>query len=471
MKARPISPTIDRAMNATLRSLPPGPDTPALLVTLGYMRDAYGFYRRQFQRFGSPFTLKTLRGPLVVVTDPEQAKQVFTANPDELDVWGADALDPVVGPASLLLVAGARHRRDRKLLTPPFHGARMKAYGAAMRQAARNEAQRWSRGAELQFLRSAQNISLEVILRAVFGLQQAAQTREWSSAVTRMMDSAHPAGMFFKAVRREFFGLGPWAKFVAARAAVDRMIYEEIHSRREHNRYGDDILSMMMQARYDDGASMSDVELRDELLTLLLAGHETTAISLSWALWWLHQYPEKLERLRAELDGATESEGIAQLPYLDAVCSETLRLHPIVVDVVRTLRAPLTVGAHTIPAGTAVSVSISTIHERADLYERPQRFEPERFLQRKYSPFEYLPFGGGHRRCLGAAFALYEMKLVLAELLSAHRFELLSSDRPARRGITIGPSEGVRLRYLGPRVARASRADGADEGEPSDAAR
>jgi len=304
------------------------------------------------------------------------------------------------------------------------------------------------------FLRAAQNISLKVIQRAVFGVQDSSSVRAWSAAVVAMMDSAHPAGMFFKAFRVAPFGLGPWAKFIAARAAVDRMIYREIHERRTHARYGDDILSLMMQARYDDGSSMSDAELRDELLTLLLAGHETTAISLSWALYWLHRDSRKLERLRDELDGAAESDAIAQFPYLDAVCNETLRLHPIVTDVVRTARAPLTVGGYMLPAGTAVAVSITNIHERPELYERPGEFEPERFLQKKYSPFEFLPFGGGHRRCLGAAFAQHEMKLVLAEMLSSHRFELVGDEVPARRGVTIGPARGVRVRYLGPRVAR-----------------
>jgi cytochrome P450 len=453
-------------MASERRALPPGPSTPAVLVTLQYMRDAYAFYRKQYERYGSPFTVNTLRGPLVVVADPEQAKQVFTANPDELDTWGADALDPVVGPTSLLLVAGARHRRDRKLLTPPFHGARMKAYGAVMREAAQHEVARWMPGDELNFLRSAQHVSLEVILRAVFGVQDDRAVLAWSASITRLMDSAHPAGMFFRAARVAPFGLGPWAKFLSARAALDAMIYEEIHQRREAQRFGDDILSLMMQARYDDGAAMTDAELRDELLTLLLAGHETTAISLSWAMWWLHQHPAKLERLRDELATATESEAIAQLPYLDAVCNETLRLYPIVSDVVRTARSPLTIGAYTLPAGVAVAVSIVTIHERADLFERPAAFEPERFLQKKHSPFEHLPFGGGHRRCLGAAFAMYEMKLVLAELLGAHRFESLGQERPARRGVTLGPAQGVRLRYLGPRAPSRPSSENAKERRP-----
>ncbi|MBL8679566.1 MAG: cytochrome P450 [Myxococcales bacterium] len=447
--------------HASREGLPPGPNTPALFVTLGYMKDAYKYYRTQYQKFGSPFTVRTLRGPLVIVTDPEQAKQVFTQNPDELDVWGADALDPIVGPTSLLLVAGNRHKRDRKLLTPPFHGARMKAYGAVMREAARREVARFRVGEEKSFLPSAQAISLEVILRAVFGVQTSSDVEAWSRAVTALMESAHPAGLFFRAARIAPFGLGPWAKFLAARAAVDKMIYNEIHDRRTSERYGEDILSLMLQARYEDGGVMSDADLRDELMTLLLAGHETTAISLSWALYWLHRHPSELADLRRELDqltddGRFEAEHIAQLPLLEAVCNETLRLHPIVVDVIRHVRAPIEIGGYKLPAGSNVAVSIATIHERDDVFERAAEFAPKRFLRKKFSPFEHMPFGGGHRRCLGAAFAMYEMKLVLAELLRDHTFEVVGSERVARRGITLGPAGGVRVRYLGPRVAKPS---------------
>lgn len=450
-------------MSADDARLPPGAKDPALWVTLQYMRDPYRFYRTQYQKYRSPFTLNTMRGKLVVVCEPEHARQVFTGNPDDYDVWGADALDFLVGPASLLLVAGARHKRDRKLLTPPFHGARMKAYGAVMREAAQREAARWRPGEPLGFLQSAQRISLEVILRAVFGVQSSSAVATWSAAITELMESGHPAGVFFQFTRVAPFGLGPWGRFLRARAAVDKMIYEEVHERRRLARYGDDILSLMMQARYEDGAAMTDADLRDELMTLLLAGHETTAISISWALYWLHTHRAELVALRRELDaldaaGRWEPEHIAALPRLEAVCNETLRLHPIVVDVVRSLKSPLEVGGYTLPAGTAVSVAISLIHELPELYERPTEFVPDRFVQRKYSPFEHLPFGGGHRRCLGAAFAMYEMKLVLAELLRAHRFALLAAERPARRGITLGPERGVQLRYLGPRVADVAQA-------------
>ncbi|MDP3278890.1 MAG: cytochrome P450 [Deltaproteobacteria bacterium] len=433
-----------------------GPKDPRFFVTLQYLRDASGFYRKNHQRYGSPFLLQTLRGPLVVVSTPEHARAVFTADPDTLAVWGADALDPIVGPMSLLLVSGERHRRDRKLLTPPLHGARMRGYAEVMRQAAVNASGRWSEGSVVRMLQSAQEISLEVILRTVFGAQDSEVMHEWTRLVTTMMESGTPALMFFKALRVAPFGLGPWAHFAKARAAVDSKIYQEIHRRREEKHYGDDVLSLMMQARYDDGSSFSDAELRDELLTLLLAGHETTAISIAWAMWLLHDNPMTLRRLRAELDGLAphaDAEAIAALPYLDAVCSETLRLHPVVIDVVRGLEKPLTIGNMVVPAGFAVSVSIATIHEDPTLYPDPKGFVPERFLQRKFSPFEFLPFGGGHRRCVGAAFAMYEMKQVLAELIRRHTFELAShtAEVSVRRGITFGPRDGAPLRYVGPR--------------------
>jgi cytochrome P450 len=422
------------------------------------MSDPYGFYRECVQRYGGLFTLRTLRGPLVVAAEPDLARAIFTAEPDQLETWGSDSLAPVVGPTSLLLVSGTRHRRDRKLLTPPFHGERMRAYGEVMRAAARRECARWTPGQALKFLNAAQNVSLEVILRAVFGVSDDGAVLAWTEAITRMMETAHPAGLFFEAARVAPFGLGPWGRFLRARAEVDRMIFEEIHRRRAaeaEGRSGEDILSLLLAARYDDGAPMPDADVRDELLTLLLAGHETTAITLSWALYWLYSHPDKLAKVRAELDALpekSEPEAVAALPYLDAVCSETMRLNPIVADIARGLRAPLDIGGYTLPAGTAVAVSISAIHDR---FERADRFEPERFLQKKPSPFEYMPFGGGHRRCLGAAFAMYEMKLVLAEVLSAHEFELTGREKAGRRGITMGPSGGVPLRYVGKRARAA----------------
>ncbi|HEX3770107.1 MAG TPA: cytochrome P450, partial [Polyangiaceae bacterium] len=218
---------------------------------------------------------------------------------------------------------------------------------------------------------------------------------------------------------------------------------------------GEDILSLMMAARYDDGSSMTDDEVHDQLLTLLAAGHETTATALAWALYWVHRDPALLRELRGELDALgpdAEPDAVAALELLDAICTETLRLHPIVPDVARKLLAPLTLGEWTIPEGAGVAVVTSLLHGDPKIYPDPDRFDPRRFGKTKPSPFAYTPFGGGSRRCLGAAFALYEMKLVLATILRDWDLELLDRDvKPGRQNITIGPRGGVRMRALGRR--------------------
>ena len=226
------------------------------------------------------------------------------------------------------------------------------------------------------------------------------------------------------------------------------MVREEIAARRDAP--GEDILSLMLAARYDDGEAMTDPQIRDELLTLLAAGHETTAIALAWAMYWLHRDPAALERLRAELatlGDEPDPEAIAQLPYLEAVCNETLRLYPIVPLAPRTLRQPMTLGEHEIPAGVNVGACTVLVHRHPALYPDPDSFRPERWLARKFAAWEFTPFGGGIRRCIGAAFAVYEMKQVLAAILPRHRLRLADDAAigPARRNITLGPRGGVRM--------------------------
>jgi cytochrome P450 len=252
--------------------------------------------------------------------------------------------------------------------------------------------------------------------------------------------------------------VGPWARFRRAVSRLRALVQEEIDARRAAAAQGrEDILSLMMSARFDDGSAMSDDELKDQLHLLLFAGHETTATALAWAFYWLHRQPEDLALLLAEVDALgprPEPEAVASLPYLDAICQETLRIHPVVADVGRRLVRPLDVMGYTVPAGTLVMVSTLLLHDRPDLYPEPQRFRPARLLERKFSPFELVPFGGGARRCIGAAFALYEMKIVLSTLLRARRFRL-ASDAPVlstRRGITMGPKGGVTMILEGPRT-------------------
>jgi cytochrome P450 len=445
--------------------LPPGPRV-AGVQALRYMNDTYGYLSECARRYGDPFTVPTLGGPLVYTADPEAVRQIFSADPDRFDVWTPEVLAPVVGDTSLLLVSGARHRRDRKLLMPPFHGARMRAYGRVMAEAASRVAARWRTGERVVALDAMQEISLEVILRAVFGVRDPARVECYRRVIAAINQTAHPAFLFFRFLRREFGGRGPWAKFLRDRARLDALIFEEIAQRRApgtETEARDDVLSLMMAARHDDGSAMSDAELRDELLTLVLAGHETTAVTLAWALYWLHRDNDARARLLDEVDALgrdPEPDALAGLPFLDAVCNETLRLNPVVAEVVRLLREPFELRGYTLPAGAALAASISLVHEREEVFPDPRSFRPARFLGRKYSPFEFIPFGGGARRCLGAAFAGYEIRVVLATLLRDNVLRLASNTpvRPHRRGVTMGPEGGVPLVFDGRRygVERAA---------------
>jgi cytochrome P450 len=439
----------------------PGPRF-GLVQTFRYARDAYGYLIGCHKKYGDTFMVPALNGTLVMVCAPPEIQQVFTADPDTFVPFGADSYTPLLGERSLLALSGQRHRRERKLLTPPFHGARMRAYGQTIRRAALAAMAMWRPGEPFTMQTTTQWISLEVILRAVFGVQDDRRVEEFRGAIVEMVAAAVPSLMFFKFMRRPLAGLGPYNRFVAAIARIEALIYGEIAARRGRPEVaGDDILSMMLAARHEDGTGMSDLELRDELLTLLFAGHETTGIALAWASYWLHRNPATLERLRAEVDALGDDpdpEALAKLPYLEAVCSETLRLHPIAPDVPRMLARPLTVGGHELAPPLGVAVVTTVLHRREELYPEPDRFRPERFLERRFSAFEYTPFGGGARRCIGAAFATYELKLVLATMLRHAHLEMAEGEvKPARRNLVIGPGSGVRM-VLRERRGSAARA-------------
>jgi cytochrome P450 len=435
--------------------LPPGPRG-SVAQMLRYARDPLGFYADCARRFGDVFTVPTLLGPLVVCGDPESVRSIFALPPESFSRWSTDSVSPLLGEASLLLSGGARHARDRRLLTPPFHGERMRAYGAVIRAAALREAASWAAGSAFSMQEAGSAISIDVILRAVFGVDEAAGLDELRAALLGALASMSPLLMLFPALRRRFGGIGPYARMLAVRDRLDTLTYAAIARRRAGGGGGggDDILSLMLSARYDDGSAMSDREIRDQLLTLVFAGHETSGIALAWAVNWIERTESVRERLRGELSALGDDPtpaALAAAPYLEAVCHETLRLYPVVGEVVRLLRAPLKLGAWTIPTGVPVSAGIALIHARADLYPEPAAFRPERFLEgRKFAPHEYLPFGGGARRCIGAAFALYEMKVVLGTLLARYRFTLTKKDpeRPVMRNLAMGPRGRVGVMAL-----------------------
>jgi cytochrome P450 len=435
-----------------------GPKRVGVLDTLRYLGDPRAALERAAQQWGDPFVMPYAQTSVVVTGHPEALRAVFTADPDVFAIPMRARLEPFFGPTSLMMTTGERHRHDRKLLSPCFHGARMRAYGHIIRESAQQAARRWVRGKPFAVLDTARSITLDVITRAIFGVESGPRRRQFHDAFAALMAAmSSPVLPVFTFVRRDFGGFGPWARFLRTRARFEALVAEELAARRASATTAarEDVLSLMMSARYDDGSAMSDVELRDQLHLLLFGGHDTTSIALAWALYWLHRRPEVRARVLAEIDALgpdPEPDALVALPYLDAVCHETLRLHPIALNVARLLQRPLDVMGRTLPPGTAILASVVLLHARDELYPEPRRFDPDRFLQRKFSPFEFIAFGGGARRCIGMAFALYEMKIVLATLLRGYRLRLASSApvKEVLRGLSLAPRGGVAMIYDGP---------------------
>jgi cytochrome P450 len=432
-----------------MNGLPPGPGSP-LVTTLKYLRDPYGALLEAAQRYGEPYTSPSFLGKMVVTGDPAGIRTLFTADPDTYLALGAELLGPVLGESNLILLSGERHRAMRKLQMPPFHGARMRAYGQLIIGAARESAARWSRGQPIPIHRTMQQLSLQVILEAVLGLREPRARETFKAAVLALIAALKPSFMFIEALRRPLLGLSAWARFQRTRAHAAALFEAELRARRASPEPREDILSLLLAARYEDGTALTDDELLTQMMNLIVAGHETTASALAWSFHHIHHEPAVKARLVEELRSLPEPldpESVARLPYLEAVCSEALRLNPVAPLIGRRLRKGLTLQGFDLPPGIAVGISILLAHRRADLYPDPERFRPERFLERSYTPFEYLPFGGGARRCLGAAFALYEMKLVLAAIL--RKYELRpASHAPVRvavRNTTVGPRGEIEL--------------------------
>lgn len=440
-----------------MMKLPAGPDS-ILFQTLESFAYPLEFLEGCAQRYGDPFTAK-FPGfpPSVIFSNPQAIQQIFTADSHYFESGkGNKILAPLLGDTSLIRLDGAPHQRQRRLLTPPFHGERMRAYGKIICEITEQVMNQWEIGNSQTIHPSMQEISLRVILRAVFGISEGEgleQIRELLSSLLDIFNSPLSSSMlFFPFLQKDLGVWSPWGRFLRLRQQVDDLLYTQIRERQEKNDVsGDDILSLMLSARDEDGQPMTDVELRDELMTLLFGGHETTASALAWAFYWIHYLPEVGEKLLKELDDLgndPEPMEIAKLPYLSAVCSETLRIYPILLfSVGRYVASPIEIMGYEFEPGVMLVPCIYLTHHREDLYPEPKRFKPERFLERQFSPYEFLPFGGGNRRCIGYAFALFEMKLVLATVLSRFQFSLVDNRpiKPVRRGITMTPTGGVKM--------------------------
>jgi unspecific monooxygenase len=382
------------------------------------------------QQYGDIFTLPINPGnpPTVVISNPAGIQEIFTANFKQLDSGKEAGLRPLlVGEKSLLALSGEQHRQQRKLLMPSFHGERMQAYGQLIADLTKKVIQNWKIGEPFLVRSSMQAISFEVILKAVFGLENNPRAQRLTQLLIQRLEgskSIFRAILLLSPVLQKDWGpWSPWGRLVRNEQQIDELIYAEIDERRKNlDSSRTDILSLMMAARDEAGEPMTNQELRDELMTLLIAGHETTATSLAWAFYWIHRFPEVLEKLKLELDSIgdnVDASKIFQLPYLDAVCKETLRIYPVTLFTLpRVVKSPIEIKEYSFESGTILNGCIYLTHHREDLYPDSKQFKPERFLERQYSTYEYLPFGGGSRRCIGMAFALFEMKLVLTTILS-----------------------------------------------------
>ena len=393
------------------------------------------------ERYGDMFTVRIAQEDTwVMLSDPDHVKQVFTGDPNVFHAGEANTiLLPLVGDHSVLLLDDDAHMQQRKLLLPPFHGKRMAGYADLMRDVAVSEVETWPRGTPFSLQPRMQALTLEVIIRTVLGVRDSARLEQVRATLKQLLtDVMSPAAALSLAL------LGPhrYRKLPVVKrglAPTDEMLYDVIARRREEPDLAerDDILSLLLQATHEDGSPMSDVELRDELVTLLVAGHETTATALSWAVERLARDPERLRRLREEVLAGEDA-------YLDAVVKETLRLRPVIPIVVRRLTEPVEIGGHLLPTGTKVAPCIYLLHRREDVYDEPHAFRPERFLDQPAGTYTWIPFGGGVRRCLGASFALLEMKQVLGVIVE--RLDIQpsrpESERVRRRQITLAPSRG-----------------------------
>lgn len=417
-------------------ALPPGPTLPAAVQTYRWMFRPVPFMARLAERYGDMFTVRLLQfGSLVALSDPEHIRAVFKGDPKIMHAGEGNAiLRPMLGDTSVLLLDEEEHMRQRRLLLPPFHGDRMLGYRDTIIEIAGDSIDRWPRGEPFAMRERMQEITLEVILRVIFGITDRARSAAFRERLIEIDPNSFRL-LALPVMRRRFPG-GPWSRFLRVRNALDVLIFDEIERRRAipEDRRGDDILSMLLAARDEDGEAMSDVELRDELVTLVTAGHETTATSLAWTFELLYRHPEVHRRAVAE--AATDSD-----EYLDAMCKEALRLRPVIPMVARRLTAEFEVGGYRIPAGTVLAPNIYLTHRRPDIYPDPEVFRPERFIDASPDTYAWLPFGGGVRRCIGASFALYEMRAILRVVLGRATLRP-AVDRPeriVRRAVTFAP--------------------------------
>jgi cytochrome P450 len=435
-------------------TLPPEPRANSLIQTLRWTFRPLPFMQECRRKFGNSFSLKFLgfERPMVLISDPAAIKALYMERSHGLPPGRNIILEPILGSRSVLLLEGSEHLARRRLMLPPFHGERMRSYESVVTEAVGAEIDSWPLDREFPIHSRMQAVTLEVILRAVFGVSEGPRLDRLRGMLSTVLtETGSPRAQLVGLATRRLHGGNALARFEGQLKAVDELLYAEIAEHRSKPNLADrgDILSMLMLSEFEDGGSMDDTELRDQLMTLLLAGHETTATALAWTFDLVLRHPAALARLRDEMATGEDE-------YLRATISESLRLRPVLPLAGRRLAKELAVDGLTLPAGTDVSPAIWLTHTRADLYPEPFAFEPERFLENGPDTYAWIPFGGGIRRCLGATFAEFEMRIVLREVLSRCDLHKASPapEKTGRRNITLSPKDGTPVVVTARRPAR-----------------
>jgi cytochrome P450 len=432
-----------------------------ILKALQLSQNPESFFRQEMRKQGDPFRLQFPEGdPIYFTGTSEGARELFSADPNLFEPARANPVEPLLGSGSLILLGGSRHKKERSLIVPPFNGERMRIYGSLIQDITLKEIKKLEQQKftipRFEAFDLAQTITLQIIIQVVFGIQRPERVEAFRQSILHFLHCYTPSLMFVSFLRIDSWWNMPWKKFRQAKNHFDSLLLEEIHQRRQLQPSADrpqDIFSLLINDKYDDGTSITDEDLIDELKTLLVAGHETTATALAWALFYSNYLPEVKKKIQQELHSLPTPEQCEESHYLTALCQESLRIHPVVPVILRRLKTPFTFRKQVIPAGANIGVATTLLHSQPDVWEEADQFRPERFLQKKYSPFDYAPFGGGHRRCLGAAFATYEMKIILGTLFARLDMDLTNPKKQANipkaiiKNITMGPADPIWLTY------------------------
>jgi cytochrome P450 len=435
----------------------------SIIQAMRFAKEPDSFFRDLRQSQGDPFYLKLPAiGEIVCSAKAEAAQEVFALPTEVLSAVPGNPVEPLLGTKSLILQEGAVHRRQRKLIGPAFAGDRVRAYGEIFQAATEEALGDLTVPGEFDAHALTSAVALDIILRAVFGVT-GNRRRVFRDAISAVSAASSFALLLIPKLRQDLWGLSPWRGFCRARDAFNALLMEQIEERRSEDVERQDVLSKLMRARDEDGQPFSDEELLDQLRTLLIAGHETTAITVAWGLYYVHENPAIGDRLRTELTQlgpAPDAVQLASAKYLQATCNEALRLHPPVPFVGRTVNKAIPFCGIDLAPGTNVGIAVGLLHENEETFPDPLRFVPERFLDKKYSPNEFAPYGGGIRRCVGAPFGDLEVKVILGALLTRARCELLTTANPRRamKGITMAPNHPIKFKLLERRATPAAEA-------------